>query len=104
MTSKHEYDAHCGIVALEEPDYHEQLLVMQEIEEAKKWLPAIVALEGLKERLVFFEDAYAKEDQEVIYVSAALSAYRIAIETLDQELVKYQRWAGLPTVAKGGVL
>ena len=101
--STHEFDAHCETQDFAEPNYHEQLLALQEYEEAKQWIPAIVALEGLKERLVFFENAYSKENQEFVYVTAALGAYRIAIETLDQELAKYQRWAGLPTVAKGGV-
>jgi hypothetical protein len=103
MTTTHEFDAHCDIVAMEEPDYHEQLLVMQEMEEAMKWTPAVVALEGLRERLVFFENAYAKEDQELLYITAALGAYQIAIDTLDQELNRYRRWAGLPTVERGGV-
>jgi len=64
MTSKHEYDSHCDTVALEEPDYHEQLLVLHEFEEnredALKEQGAIDALEGLRTRLVFFQDAYEK--------------------------------------------
>ena len=51
MTSKHEYDSHCDTVALEEPDYHEQLLMVQEFEEyreaALKQQGAIDALQNL---------------------------------------------------------
>ena len=32
MTSKHEFDSYCDTVALEEPDYHEQMTVMEEFE------------------------------------------------------------------------
>ena len=102
MTSKHEYDTHCDIVAVEEPDYHEQIALMHELEEAKKWVPAIVALEGLRERLMFFENAYANDNQELVYITAALGAYRIAIDTLDTELDKYRRWSGY-LETKGGI-
>jgi hypothetical protein len=103
MTSQ-EFDAYLDMQPLEVPPYHEQLLVMEEMEEAKKWKPAVEALEGLRERLMFFENAYAKEDQELMYVRAALGAYRIAIETLDLELDRYRRYAGLSISQKGGVL
>jgi hypothetical protein len=101
--STHEFDAYLDMQPLEDPPYHEQLLAMHEYEEAEKWKPAVAALEGLRERLMFFENAYAKEDQELLYITAALGAYQIAIDTLDQELNRYRRWAGLPTVERGGV-
>jgi hypothetical protein len=103
MTSKHEFDAHLDVQPLENPPYHEQIALMHEFEEVQKWRPAVDALEGLRARLMFFENTYAKEDQELLYITAALGAYRIAIDTLDQELDRYRQWAGLPTV-KGGVL
>ena len=50
MTS-HEFDLYCNTVALEEPPYHEQLLMMQQFEEtynaALKQQGAIDALENL---------------------------------------------------------
>ena len=35
MTS-HEFDLYCNAVALEEPPYHEQLLIMQQFEETRE--------------------------------------------------------------------
>ena len=47
----HEFDAHCDIVAVEEPDYHEQIAMMQEMEECResalKQQGAIDALQSL---------------------------------------------------------
>jgi hypothetical protein len=102
VMSTHEFDAYCDTQEHFEPSHHEQLLAMHEFEETEKWKPAIAALETLRERLMLFENVYAGQDQELIYVTAALSAYRIAVETLDLELAKYRRWAGLPT-QRGGV-
>ena len=32
----HEFDIYCNAVALEEPPYHEQLLIMQQFEETRE--------------------------------------------------------------------
>jgi len=51
MTTTHEWDAYCDSLPLEEPPYHEQLLAMQEMEEAHeatlKRQGAVEALQNL---------------------------------------------------------
>ena len=107
MTSKHEFNAYLDMQDIEEPSYHEQLAVMQELEldreESRKEQGAIDALVTLRSRLMFFLNAYKehyRKDDSVGNYSALLS-YQTAIETLDCEVEKHQRWL---KQTKGGVL
>ena len=84
MTSKHEYDSHCDTVALEELDYHEQLLVLHEFEtahEAKlKRLGAIDALENLT---VILSALCLRDDVRGDYFVGLHTALEVAKSKLD---------------------
>jgi len=107
MTTTHEFDAYCNTVALEDPPYHEQLLMMQELEECResalKEHGAIDALEGLRNRLVFFRDEYEKYYQNDASVSnySAMLAHQMSVRILDEEVETHKRWLKR---ARGGVL
>ena len=106
MTTKHEHCEWLDTQEFAEPDYHEQIAVMQQFEEQRdhiaKCSGALDALVALRTRLVFFLNAYEeyyRKDDSVSHYSALLS-YQTAIETLDCEVEKHQRWLKL---AKGGI-
>ena len=106
MTSTHEFDAYCDTQELQEPPYHEQIAILQELEEMRddiaKCSGALDALVRLRSHLVFFLNAYEeyyRKDDSVSHYSALLS-YQTAIETLDCEVEKHQRWLKL---VKGGI-
>ena len=106
MTTTHEFDAYFDMQPLEDPPYHEQIAVMQEFEEHRENTArrngALDALVTLRSRLAFFLNAYEeyyRNDDSVSHYSALLS-YQTAIETLDSEVEKHQRWLRL---AKGGI-
>ena len=107
MTSKHEFDAYCDSQDFAEPDYHEQVAVIHEIEldreESFRQQGAIDALKQLRNRLAFFVNAYEKHYQDDASVSnySAMLAHQTAVETLDCELEHHQRWL---QYARGGVL
>ena len=104
--STHEFDAYCENQDFAEPDYHEQLLALHEFEEnredALKEQGAIDALEGLRTRLAFFQDAYEKHYQNDDSVSnySAMLAHQLSVKTLDEEVETHKRWLQR---AKGGV-
>ena len=105
MTS-HEFDAYCDNQDFAEPDYHEQITVMHEIELDRettlKEQGAITALESLRNRLAFFQDAYEKHYQSDASVSnySAMLAHQLSVQTLDEEVESHKRWL---QHAKGGV-
>jgi len=103
----HEFDAYCDSQEFAEPDYHEPLLMMHEVEKKRedtlKGEGALDALQRLRNRLAFFLNEYEKlylEDASVSNYSAKL-AHQTAIETLDCELEHHKRWLQL---VKGGVI
>ena len=104
--STHEFDAYLDMQDIIEPDYHEQVAVMHEFEEnredALKEQGAIDALEGLRTRLAFFQDAYEKHYQNDDSVSnySAMLAHQLSVKTLDEEVETHKRWLQR---AKGGV-
>jgi hypothetical protein len=107
MTTTHEFDAHCDQQDFAEPDYHEQVAVLWEMEEnheeSLREQGAINALERLRNRLVFFRDAYETHYQNDASTSnySAMLAHQLSVQTLDCELETHKQWLQL---AKGGVL
>ena len=107
MTTTHEFDAHCDTQDFAEPNYHEQIAVMQEMEETREELlreqGAINALERLRNRLVFFRDAYETHYQNDASTSnySAMLAHRLSVRTLDEEVESHKRW--LKQARGGGV-
>ena len=84
MTSKHEYDSYCDTVALEEPDYHEQLLVVQEFElthEAK--LKQQGAIDALQNLTVTLSALCLRDDVRGDYFIGLHTALEVAKSNLD---------------------
>jgi hypothetical protein len=84
MTSKHEYDSYCDTIALEEPDYHEQLLVVQEMKEAHEAkLKQHGAIDALQNLTVTLSALCLRDDVRGDYFIGLHTALEVAKSKLD---------------------
>ena len=91
MTSTHEFDAYLDTQPLEEPPYHEQLLIMQQFEEAhKSELKRQGAIDALHSLSLTLSLIILRDDVRGDYLFGLHDALEVVKSNLD--------------VAKGGVL
>ena len=84
MTSKHEYGSHYDTVALEEPDYHEQIALIQEFEEAHEAkLKQLGAIDALQNLTVTLSALCLREDVDGAYYFGLHAALEVAKSKLD---------------------
>jgi len=91
MTSKHEFDTWLETQPSEEPDYHEQLLMMQEFEEHREaTLKQQGAIEALQSLTITLSALCLRDDVKGDYFFGMHDALEVVSSKLD--------------VARGGVL
>jgi hypothetical protein len=84
MVSKHEFDAHCDTLPYQEPPYHEQLAVMQEMKEAHETaLKQQGAVEALQKITTTLSAFILRDSVEGDYFLGMHDALKIVKSNLD---------------------
>jgi hypothetical protein len=84
MTTSHFYDAHCDTQPHQEPPYHEQLSVMQEMQETHETtLKQQGAIEVLQSLTITLSALAIRDDAEGDYYFGLYSALQVVQRKLD---------------------
>jgi len=84
MTTKHEFDAYCDTIEIAEPDYHEQMTLMDEFERARDAaLKQQGAIDALQHLTITLSALCLREDVEGDYFFGLHDALEVAKSKLD---------------------